>query len=132
MTDREAPADEPPTDKNQPILEVVALLLYAALHTETRQPLRAGRSHLALRLFLVHRDARNRLPVGHKPSPEGIRATRPYTKQVDNIKDPDARVVRLLEGAGEILADMPAHAMSSDLAAKVSDLLKEAKAAPSY
>lgn len=133
MTDGERPASTPLAGEDQPIFEVVALLLHAAMNTASRQPFRAGRSPLAMRLLLVHHDVRNRLPVGHRISPDAHTAARPYIEPAEQIKDPNARVVHLLEAVSEVLAAHPGHhARLSDLAIKVSDLLQEAKSAPSF
>jgi hypothetical protein len=133
VIDEEPPAGTPLAGEKQPNLEVVALLLYAALNTASRQPFRAGRSPLATRLLLAHHDVRNRLPVGHKISPDAHAAARPYIEPAAHIKDPNASVVHLLEGVREVLADHSGHdARLSELAIKVSDLLQEAKSAPSF
>lgn len=124
------PPSAPPSGENQAILEVVALLLYAALNTTVRQPFRAGRSHLATRLLLAHHDVRNRLPAGHKISPEARKAARPYIEPAADLEDSHARVVHFLEGACKILADLPSHSRPGDLAIAMSDLLHEAKRSP--
>ncbi|WP_328527155.1 hypothetical protein OG984_15300 [Nocardioides sp. NBC_00368] len=114
------------------MLETVALLLHGALTTATRQPFRSGRSSLALRLLLVHHDVRNRLPVGHRFSSEAHEAARLFVESAVDLEDSNARVVQLLEAAQEVLADMPGHTWSSDVAIEVSDLLSEAKKSPPW
>lgn len=132
MTDGEDVAGEVPSAEAQPLLEAVALLLYAALRATSTQPFRPGRSPLAMRLLLAHHDVRNRLPVGHKISPEAHETVRPYIEPAVDLEDPNAKVVHLLEGAREILAHLPGHSRLSGLAVKLSDLLREAKSAPSF
>lgn len=131
MTAGEASAGTPPAPEDQATLEVLALVLQAALNTANALPFAADQAYLAVGLQLVHDDVLQLLPAGHEISPEAHETAQPYLAPAAELEDPAASVVRLLEEAGEILADLPALPGSSELTIKVADLLREATSAAS-
>lgn len=120
-----------PAAEDQATLEVLALVLQAALNTAATQPFGADQAYLAVGLQLVHDDALQLLPAGHEISPEAHEAAQPYVAPAAELEEADASVVRLLEEAREILAGLPARPRSGELTIKIADLLREATSAAS-
>lgn len=136
MTSREAPVSQPqgePEDEAEDLssLEVLALVLQAALNKASALPFVADQIYLTVGLQVVHDDVLQLLVAGHEISPEVHETAQPYVAPAAELEDPAASVVRLLEEAGGILAGLPVLPGSSELTIKVADLLREAKSAAS-